>query len=100
MIRVKWFYRKQDVIQLAQKTLGIANDDLQYIGDNEVFATQHFDKVFADSIQSKCLVYGIAEYDELSLTDSSTTFFTRAQFDHQKFTLKPGFQEWERYCIC
>jgi hypothetical protein len=51
MIKVRWFYRKQDVVSLAQKTLGIANEDLQYIGDNEVFATTHCDKVFADSIQ-------------------------------------------------
>lgn len=50
MIRVKWFYRKQDVVHLAQKNLGITDEDLQYIGDNEVFATQHCDKVFADSI--------------------------------------------------
>lgn len=100
MIKVKWLYRKQDVVQLAQQKLGIQSEDLQYIGDNEVFPTNHYDKVFADAIQSKCLVYPIAEYDQLSLTDVSTTFFTRASFDVTKLTLTPQFDEWEQYCTC
>lgn len=63
MLKVKWLYRKQDVLALAQAKLGIQQEDLCYIGENEVFVTNHTDKVLADAIESKCLVYPISEYD-------------------------------------
>ena len=95
MLKVKWLYRKSDIIQMAQTKLVIKNEDLIYIGDNEVFPTNHTDKVFADSIYSKCHVYTIKDYDELTQTDLSTTFFTRASFDVQKLTVSPAFSDWE-----
>ena len=100
MLKVKWLYRKQDVVAMAQQKLAIPQEDLQYVGENEVFPTNHVDRVFADGIQSKCLVYPIAEYDQLSITDITTTFFTRAVFDVNKLTLTPGFAQWEQYCVC
>ena len=56
MIQVQWYYRKQD---LDMKKLGVTDDDIEYIGENEVFPTRHRDKVFADAIVSKCQVYSI-----------------------------------------
>ena len=50
MIKVQWYYKKQD---LDIKKLGIMEDDLEYIGENEVFASKHFDKIFADAIVAK-----------------------------------------------
>lgn len=41
------YYKKQD---LDNKKLGIPDEDLEYIGDNEVFPTNHHDKVYVDCI--------------------------------------------------
>jgi len=47
MLRVQWFYKKQD---LDTKKVGVPEEDLKFIGENEVFPSNHFDKVFADAI--------------------------------------------------
>ena len=78
MLKVKWFYRKQDIPWVR---LGVEVADKKFVGDNEVFMTNHTDRVFADSIHSKCKVMSIAEYDELGVADLNATFFTRATFD-------------------
>lgn len=41
------YYKKQD---LDHKKLSIPEEDLEYIGDNEVFPTNHQDKIFVDCI--------------------------------------------------
>lgn len=69
---------------MAQAKLKISDEDIAAIGDNEVFLTNHLDKVFADSIHKKCQVYNIEDYYNLEETDVSTTFFMRATFDVQK----------------
>jgi hypothetical protein len=51
MIKVQWHYRKHD---LDWPKLGIVEEDLEFIGENEVFPSRHFDTVFADAIVSKC----------------------------------------------
>jgi hypothetical protein len=66
MIKVQWYYKKQD---LDLRKLDINDEDLEYIGENEVFASKHYDKVFADAIVAKCQVYSIKEYDEIQITD-------------------------------
>ena len=96
MIKVQWFYKKS-VLDLRK--LGISEEDLEYIGENEVFPSKHYDKIFADAIVAKCLVYSIKEYDEIQLTDN-TTYFTRATYCPLTKTLTPSFQNWERLCIC
>ena len=96
MIKVQWFYKKSD---LDLRKLGISEEDLEYIGENEVFPSKHYDKIFADAIVAKCLVYSIKEYDEIQLTDN-TTYFTRATYCPLTKTLTPSFHNWERLCIC
>ena len=56
MIQVQWYYKKSD---LDMKKLGVDDNELEYIGENEVFPTRHHDKVFCDAIVSKCQVYSI-----------------------------------------
>jgi len=51
MIKVQWYYKKQD---LDFRKLGILDEDLEYIGENEVFPSKHYDKIFADAIVAKC----------------------------------------------
>mmetsp|Transcript_4297 Transcript_4297/g.3132 ORF Transcript_4297/g.3132 Transcript_4297/m.3132 type:complete len:82 (+) Transcript_4297:223-468(+) len=77
MIEVQWFYKKSD---LDFKKLLIFEDDQKYIGDNEVFPTNHHDKIYVDCIHGRCKVYNIKEYDELETIDN-TTFFTRASYN-------------------
>ena len=96
MLEVQWFYKKQD---LDFKKLGIAPEDLRYIGDNEVFLTNHFDKIYPDSINGRCRVYPIMEYDELNNVDN-LTYFTRANYSPLQKTLDPPMKDWDRYCVC
>ena len=88
MIQVQWYYQKSD---LDMKKLDIAEDEAEYIGENELFPTRHTDKVFVDAIVSKCQVYTIKEYDGLESIDFHTTFFTRATYCPLSKTLEPDF---------
>ena len=97
MLQVQWYYKKTD---LDLKRLSIMEEDLIFIGDNEVFPSRHKDTVFADAIVSKCEVFSIKVYDELDSTNSNTTFFTRASYCPITKVLKPSFNEWERLCAC
>ena len=90
------YYKKQD---LDYKKLNITEDDLQYIGDNEVFATTHYDKIFIDCIYGRCKVYTIQEYDELDTIDN-TTYFTRSSYNPLQKGLDPPFKEWGSLCKC
>lgn len=79
--------------------LGIMDSDLEFIGENEVFPSKHYDKIFADAIVAKCQVYSIKEYDEIQITDQ-TSYFTRATYCPLTKTLTPSFRKWERLCVC
>ena len=70
-----------------------------YIGDNELFPTNHTDKVFVDSINGRAKVYTIQEYDQLEFIETSS-FFTRADYDPLKKKLSPDYKNWDRYCEC
>jgi hypothetical protein len=96
MIKVQWYYKKQD---LDLRKLGINDEDLEFIGENEVFPSKHYDKIFADAIVAKCQVYSIKEYDEIQITDQ-TSYFTRATYCPITKTLTPSFKRWERLCVC
>ena len=97
MIQVQWYYKKSD---LDMSKLGISEQDREFIGENELFPTMHHDKVFADTIVSKCQVYSIKQYDDLESIDFNTTYFTRATYCPLSKELEPTFSEWDRLCIC
>lgn len=50
------YYKRSD---LDFKKLNIQKEDELFIGDNEVFPTNHHDKVFVDCIVGRCKVYTI-----------------------------------------
>ena len=62
MIEVQWFYKKAD---LDFKALEIDEKDIKYIADNEVFPSNHFDKVFIDCVTGACQVHQLKQYDNL-----------------------------------
>ncbi|CDW73243.1 phd-finger family protein [Stylonychia lemnae] len=97
MIEVQWYYKKQD---LDFKKLGVSDEDQIHFGDNEVFPTNHHDKIYVDCIQEKCKVYGINEYDKLETIDAKTTFFSRAHYNPLQKILVPAFKDWEQFCVC
>ncbi len=97
MIGVQWYYKKAD---LDYKKVGVTEADfVEFIGENEVFPSNHYDKVYVDCIEKKCEVHSIAKYDELETIDN-VTFFTRANYDPIKRQLEPAFSQWESYCEC
>ena len=53
-IQVQWYYKKKDV---DFKTIRMSEIDRQFIGDNEVFPTNHKDVVPFESILSKIQVF-------------------------------------------
>lgn len=71
------YYKRSD---LDLKKLSILKDDEAYIGDNEVFPTNHHDKIYVDCIFGRCKVYSIQEYDELDSIDN-LTYFTRSNYN-------------------
>jgi hypothetical protein len=97
MIQVQWYYKKMD---LDTKKLAITDEELEFIGDNEVFPSRHKDIVFADAIVSKCDVYPIKQYDELESINYGSTYFTRASYCPLARKLSPCFADWERLCTC
>jgi len=88
MIGVQWYYKKSD---LDYKKVGVSEEDFnKFIGENEVFPSNHYDKVYVDCISKKCQVHTIEKYDELETIDN-VTFFTRANYDPVKRVLDPPF---------
>ena len=81
------------------KKLNILRDDEAYIGDNEVFPTNHHDKIYVDCIYGKCKVYTIQEYDELDSIDN-LTYFTRSNYNPLQKVLEPAYHQWEAFCTC
>lgn len=90
------YYKKQD---LDFKKLNISTEDLLYIGENEVFFSNHHDKIYVDCIFGKCKVYSIQEYDELETIDN-LTYFNRANYNPFQKVLDPPFKDWEAFCVC
>lgn len=70
-----------------------------YIGDNEVFPTNHTDRIYVDCILGPCHVFSIKEYDELDNIDQFT-YFTRSNYNPLQKVLEPPFKDWETFCMC
>jgi hypothetical protein len=96
MVEVQWYYKK---CHLDFENLQIPETDRLFIGENEIFPSCHQDKVFVDSIFSKCRVCSMKQYDELDLIDTKT-FFTRAMYNPLLKVMDPPFKDWDRLCVC
>ncbi|KEJ83104.1 PHD-finger family protein [Oxytricha trifallax] len=95
-LRVQWYYYKKD---LNQKQIKLSNKQFDAISDVEIFPTNHFDKTFVQTINAKCTVKTLEEYEQLEQVGEDT-YFTRASYDLNKKTFKPEFKEWETSCSC
>ena len=80
MIDIIWYYRKEDIDLEANK---ITNELSNSIADNELFETNHKDRIFADCIIDHCRVLSFDEY-EVDTCLKATDFFCRSFYDIHK----------------
>ncbi|CAI2364815.1 unnamed protein product [Moneuplotes crassus] len=94
--QVQWYYKKGD---MNFDILRLSEADQVFIGDNEVFPTNHKDIIPLESIICKVQVLHLSEYQDCSLVNQSI-FYTRAKFDVIQNRLFPPFSKWDKLCIC
>eukprot|EP00347_Sterkiella_histriomuscorum_P012549 403368140 len=95
-LKVQWYYYKSD---LNFKKLGISEKDQAQICDQELFPTTHTDLVYVQSLNGKCNIVTLDEFEQLKAANNDT-FFTRADFDIHRKILKPSFDKWPKICSC
>ncbi len=94
-LKVRWYYQKKDLFKTK-----LTEKQLQQIADDvELFPTQHFQNVFVQTINAKCSVKSLAEFEESS-PNPLDTYFTRADFDERKKVFKPEYSNWPKICSC
>lgn len=70
------FYKKSDIA----KDKAISKQELSWIGENEVFETNHKSKIFADLLNGKCKIWDIQEYDGKTGLGGND-FYSRARYN-------------------
>lgn len=80
--------------------MGLSSEEMEFIGENEVFPASHTDDIFADAIIDKCTVLSIEEYDRLPSIENNFTYFTRAAYCPQTKSLNPPYKTWPKLCVC
>lgn len=96
-IEVQWYYRKRNIHR--EKNNLVSKKKYNSISEYEVFKSEHKDRVFIESILSKCSVLSFEEY-ELLEDVTSTVFFCRYGYDPFKKMLVPPFEKWKKACKC
>ena len=97
-LNVAWYYFKNE---LDFKTLGLKQKEQDAIAEHqEIFLTNHTDKVWVQSINAKIEILSLEEFDKLSVVPP-TSYLCRADYDVKKIVLKPPFNKWGgRSCSC
>ena len=95
-IRVQWYYHWSELDYTA---LGIPESDFIYMGENELFSSDHEEIVYIGFIIGKCEVLTIQEYDNCEAI-ADNTYYSRAKFVTKEDRLEPPYNEWETLCSC
>ena len=90
-IKVQWYFHWSE---LDLPNLGIPESDHIYLGENELFASDHIENVYIDSILGRCDVFSIKEYDNCEAINDDT-YYSRAKFIVNEHRLEPPFIKWE-----
>jgi len=80
MIEVLWFYRKEDIDLEVNK---ITKELSESLADNELFETNHKERIFADCIVDHCRILSLQQY-EVEQNLQPTDFFFRSFYDVHK----------------
>lgn len=74
MIEVEWLYKKQEIEGLGIK------EDLSYVGNFEVFLSNHKDDIFIESILRKVSLIKLEDYQSLEVLNEGI-YYTRGRVD-------------------
>ena len=95
-IKVQWYYHWSE---LDLEALGVKKEDHKFLGDNELFFSDHVETVYIDSILGKCDVNSLQEYDNLENMQDEY-YFSRTKLITRENRIEPSFERWETFCIC
>ena len=93
-IKVQWYYHWSE---LDLEGLDIPKENQKYLGDNELFFSDHIETVYIDSVLGKCDVSTIQEYDNLDNINDEN-YFTRTKLITGENRLDPPFKAWDTLC--
>ena len=79
--------------------MGLSDFEIEAICDQELFLSDHYDKVFVQTINGKISLLSLEEFDEKPLV-SPYVFFTRADYNLLKNRLSPEYHRWAKSCTC
>ncbi|CDW71979.1 bah-phd domain-containing protein [Stylonychia lemnae] len=79
--------------------LGLTSQQFAAISDQEVFPTNHYDQVYVQTINGKCTILTLGDYEKRPLVNEET-YFTRASYNRNTKTFKPYFDDWDYQCSC
>ena len=100
-IEIEWYYQKSELTR--NKTNQLENSQVyNSLSEDEVFATNHKDIIFIETVVGKAKVLTLEEYDKYSIDENSNEniFFSRATYDPLTTEIEPGIDKWKTYCYC
>ena len=65
----------------------------------ELFGTNHYQNVFVQTINGRCSLLTLQEFEDSAPTKPDT-YYTRAEFDTKKRVFTPDYSAWETLCSC
>jgi len=94
MVEVKWFYSRKDFDPEFFK------GNMSVVGENELFESDHKDRIFIESILGKCKVLQLEDYLREGGLSLPNIFLCRARYDTKSREFKPSIDRWEKICHC
>ena len=100
-IEIEWYYQKSELTR--NKTNQLDNSQVyNSLSEDEVFATNHKDIIFIETVVGKAKVLTLEEYDKYSTDENpnENIFFSRATYDPLTTEIEPAIDKWKTYCYC
>ncbi|CAD8047249.1 unnamed protein product [Paramecium sonneborni] len=90
IIRVQWYYSKNNLKQIIGKYLDC-------IGEKELFLSDQYDFIQPDTIISLAEVLDLKDFDKKNI-EKDFTFFSRSFYKNKQII--PPIQKWDKQCLC
>jgi hypothetical protein len=91
-LEVNWYYTKYD---LPRKYA----EYLKFLSENEVFVSNHRDRIDAECVNDICRVLTWEEFEKHDTT-TPDIYFCRARYDHRQKELAVPVDKWPKHCLC